>query len=104
MTPLKTSAEWFRGLRATRKPKDNAPVDDLLAQQFHLLSSPTDQKLSPDQRARRDALERAAVLHREKKKQLSEDEYYRELERLLLELGRFYESNSVTTAIPPSAK
>jgi hypothetical protein len=101
---LGTPAEWFRGLRATKKPKENAPVDDLLAQQFHLLSSPTDQKLSPDQRALRDALERAVVLHREKRKQLSEDEYYRELETLLLELGRFYESNAVAPAVPPAAK
>jgi hypothetical protein len=101
---LGTPAEWFRGLRATKKPKDNAPVDDLLAQQFHLLSSPTDQKLSPDQRVRRDALERAVVLHREKKKQLPEDEYYRELEKLLLELGRFYESNAVVPAVPPADK
>jgi hypothetical protein len=97
---LGTQAEWFRGLRAIKRPKDNATVDGLLAQQFHLLTSPTEQKLSPDLRVRRDALERAVVLHREKKAQLSEDEYYRELERLLLELGRFYESNSVAPAAP----
>ena len=97
---LGTPADWFRGLRAIKRPKDNATVDGLLAQQFHLLSSPTEQKLSPDQRARRDALERVIILHREKKAQLSEDEYYRELEKLLLELGRFYESNSVTPAVP----
>jgi hypothetical protein len=99
-----TPAEWFRGLRATKKPKDNAPVDDLLAQQFHLLSSPADQKLSPEQRAQRDELERAVVLHREKKKQLPEEEYYHELEKLLLELARFYESNSVAPAVLPVAK
>lgn len=98
---LGTPADWFRGLRAVKRPKDNAPVDGLLSQQFHLLSSPTEQKLSPDQRARRDALERDIILHREKKEQLAEDEYYRELEKLLLELGRFYESNSATTAVPP---
>jgi len=97
---LGTSADWFRGLRAIKRPKDNAAVDGLLAQQFHLLRGPTEQKLSPDQRVRRDALERAIILHREKKERLTEDEYYRELERLLLELGRFYESNSVTPAVP----
>ena len=97
---LGTPADWFRGLRAVKRPKDNAPVDGLLAQQFHLLPSPTEQKLSPDQRVRRDALERSINLHREKKERLTEDEYYRELETLLLELGRFYESNSVTPAVP----
>ena len=98
---LGTPAEWFRGLRATKKPKDNAPVDDLLAQQFHLLNSPTDQKLSPDQRAHRDALERAVVLHREKKKQLSEDEYYVGLEKLLLELGAARSNSVIALCTPP---
>jgi hypothetical protein len=101
---LGTPAEWFRGLRAIKKPKENAPVDDLLAQQFRLLNSPTEQALSPDQRARRDALERSVILHREKKGQLPDDDYYNELERLLLELGRFCESNSVVPAVPPAAK
>jgi hypothetical protein len=101
---LGTPADWFRGLRAIKRPRDNAPVDGLLARQFHLLNSPTEQKLSPGQRVRRDALERSIILHREKKERLTEDEYYRELERLLLELGRFYESNSVVPAVPRPAK
>jgi len=101
---LGTPADWFRGLRAIKRPKDNSAVDGLLAQQFHLLSSPTEQRLSQDQRVRRDALERSIILHREKKQQLPEDQYYRELERLLLDLGRFYESNSVAAAVPSGNK
>jgi hypothetical protein len=91
---LGTPAEWFRGLRATKRPKENAALDGLLAGQFHLVPSEAERKLSPEQRARRDALERAILLHREKKGQLAEDEYYRQLEKLLLELARFYASNS----------
>jgi hypothetical protein len=96
---LGTPAEWFRGLRAIKKPKENAEVDGLLAQQFHLIRNETEQQLTAEARAHRDALERAILLYREKKSQMSEDAYYRELEKSLLELARFYESNS-----PPASK
>jgi hypothetical protein len=85
-----TPAEWFRGLRAIKKPKDNASMDGLLAQQFNLVPSEAERHLTSDQRSRRDALERAILLHREKKSQMPEDDYYRQLESLLLDLARFY--------------
>jgi hypothetical protein len=94
---LGTPAEWFRGLRATKKPKENTSVDGLLAQQFHLIRAKAETNLPAEQRARRDALERAVFLHREKKAQLPEDEYYRELEKLLLDLARSYEPNPAQT-------
>ena len=90
---LGTPADWFRGLRALKKPKEGAPVDGLLAQQFVLVRNNTENQFTPEQRARRDALERAVFLHREKKSQMPEDEYYRELEKLLLDLARFYEES-----------
>jgi len=37
-------------------------------------------------------------LYREKKRTVPEDEYYRELEKLLLNLARFYDSNSGTNS------
>ena len=91
---LGTPADWFRGLRAIRRAKDNAPVDGLLAGQFCLVPSESERNLTPDQRARRDALERAVLAFREKKAALSEDEYYTQLEKLLLELARFYSANT----------
>ena len=96
---LGTPAEWFRGLRAIKKPKENAELDGLLAQQFHLIRNQAEQQFTAEARARRDALERAILLHREKKGQMSEDDYYRELEKSLLELAHLYESNS-----PPASK
>lgn len=91
---LGTPADWFRGFRATKKPRENARVDGLLAHQFHLIRSPAEEKLAPDQRARRDALERAVILYRENKGKLPEDDYYRGLEKLLLDLARFYEPDA----------
>jgi hypothetical protein len=90
---LGTPADWFRGLRAIKKPKENAAMDGLLAGQFHLIRSDAESKLTAEQRARRDALEREVLLYREKKGQVPEDEYYRELEQLLLPLARSYETN-----------
>jgi hypothetical protein len=100
---LGTPADWFRGLRATKKPKNDAVVDGLLAQQFHLVESDTEQRLTMEQRSRRDALERSIFLYREKKGQLPEDEYYQGLEKLLLELARLYVTN-VPDLAAPSAK
>jgi hypothetical protein len=85
---LGTQADWFTGLRATKKAKENASPDGFLARQFHLGFSPDEQKLTPDQRAHRDALERQVFLLREKKAGMNEDEYYRQLEKLLLDLAR----------------
>ena len=97
---LGTPADWFRGLRATKRPKDNAPVDGLLARQFHLVLSEAERKLTGEQLARRDALERAVLLHREKKAQLPEEDYYRELEKLLLELAHLDPANLNPNGIP----
>jgi hypothetical protein len=85
---LGTAADWFRGLREVKRPRENAPVDGLLARQFHLLRSAEDQQLSVEQRTRRDELERAIFQYREKKGKIPEADYYRELEKLLLELAR----------------
>jgi hypothetical protein len=49
-------------------------------------------RFTPGQRAQRDALESAIAAHRERKASMSEEEYYPELEKLLLSLARFYEA------------
>jgi len=95
---LGTPADWFQGLRAVRKAKEGSGVDGPLASQFCLIPSVAERTLSPAQRDRRDALERAVFLHREKKAKLSEDDYYRELERLLIELARLSATNSNSSA------
>jgi hypothetical protein len=83
-----TPAEWFRGLRATRKAQDGAPLDGMLAHQMHLIPSPSERRLSTEQRTRRDELERQVFALREKKAQLGTNEYYAQLETILLELAR----------------
>jgi hypothetical protein len=90
---LGTPADWFVGLRAVKKPKkSDSPVDGLFARQLCVIPSAAERSLPPHLRQRRDALERAVLLHRDKKSDLSEEEYYRQLDALLLELARLYES------------
>ena len=95
---LGTPVEWFRGLRATKQAKDGAAVDGPLAQQFCLVPSPAERALSVEQIAQRDALENEVLALREKKTQVPEDDYYQQLETLLLQLARFYASSSGTNS------
>jgi hypothetical protein len=55
--------------------------------------SRTEAALTPEQRGRRDALEREILLFRERKPELKEDDYYRELEKLLLKYAEFYRTD-----------
>src|SRR3954454_7129658 len=45
---LGTPAEWFRGVRATRRAKDGAPPDGLRAHQLHLIPSDREKALPAD--------------------------------------------------------
>lgn len=85
---LGTPAEWFRGVRAVKRPKEGGALDGTRAQQVHLVLSAEEQALPLEIRAQRDALELAVARLRETKVQLPEDEYYRELEKLLLQIAR----------------
>ena len=87
-----TPADWFQGLRVVKQPKDKAAADGLVAGQIQLVRSPEERKLTPEQRAKRDSLERAVLLYRERRPKVPEAEYYPALEKLVLELARFYES------------
>lgn len=86
---LGTPLEWFRGTRATKKARDGATLDGTRARQFHLVPNLDEQRLTPEQRTRRDELEQAVEALRETKAGLDEADYYRQLETLLLELARF---------------
>jgi hypothetical protein len=85
---LGTPADWFRGVRAVKKTKDGASADGLRAHQFCLVRSDQEQKMPAAQRARRDELELSIAKLRDQKPKLKEDDYYRQLETLLLELSK----------------
>jgi hypothetical protein len=87
---LGTPPDWFEGVRAVKKARDGASVDGPLAQQFVLLPSAEEQKLSPTLRAQRDKLELAVSRLRDQKATLAEDDYYARLEAILLPLAKLY--------------
>jgi hypothetical protein len=85
---LGVSADWFQGTRATHAAKNGAPVDGPSAHQWFLIPSPQEQSLTPEMRARRNAVELKIEALRPKKAALSETEYYDQLDALLLTLAR----------------
>lgn len=88
---LGTPADWFRGLRAIKAAKDGAPLDGPLAGQLHLITSGGERQLSADARQRRGQIEAALETLRLRKSELSPDDYYGQIEPLLLELARLYQ-------------
>lgn len=95
-----TPAEWFRGLRSTKKPDGGGALDGLRAHQWNLIRSAEEAKLSVAQRARRDQLELAIAGLRDRKAQLSEEVYWPKLESLLVELAHLYRGTNPPASTP----
>ena len=95
---LGTPADWFRGVRAVKRAKDNATPDGWRANQFFLIRSEAERKVPPAIRAQRDELEVGVAKLREQKGKLDEEEYYRQLEKLALELARLSSPNAPDAA------
>jgi len=87
---LGTPANWFRGIRATRRAKDGAALDGIRAHQLHLIASDRELQIPAELRQRRNQLELSVAALRDQKSKLKEDEYYERLEKLMLELARLY--------------
>lgn len=89
---LGTQADWFRGVRAVKKPDKGSSVDGVRAHQLHLVRNDAERRLPAEVRARRDQLELAIARLREAKPQMKEEEYYRQLEPLLVDIARLHET------------
>lgn len=89
---LGTPFEWFQGVRAVKTAEGGKSVDGIRAHQMVLVRGEFEQKLAPAARARRDELEEDLGALRLKKAQLKEDDYYRQLESILVEIARLYQT------------
>ena len=87
---LGTPADWFRGVRAVKTAANGKSVDGVLANQLNLVRSGAEQELSAESRARRDALEKQLSELRPLKDTMEENDYYRQLEAILMETSRIY--------------
>jgi hypothetical protein len=88
---LGTPPDWFHGVRATKTAANGKTVDGVRAHQLNLVRSAGEQELSPELRARRDELEKQLSELRAQKAGMKEDDYYGQLENILLETARLYE-------------
>jgi hypothetical protein len=90
---LGTPPEWFQGTRAVKTPEKGKSADGLRAHQMILARGPGEQALGPAARARRDELERELGALRAKKAGMKEDQYYSQLEKIMVETARLYPAN-----------
>jgi hypothetical protein len=87
---LGTPAEWFHGIRATKRAKDGSSLDGHRAHQVHLIKSDHERQMPAELRRRRDQLELSIAALRDQKDKLGEVLYYAKLESLMVELARLY--------------
>jgi hypothetical protein len=92
---LGTPPDWFRGVRPTKKAADGKDVDGLRANQMILVRSKSEQTLSPETRAQRDDLERQLNALRDRKSKMNENDYYKQVERVMVQIARLYETGPV---------
>jgi hypothetical protein len=91
---LGTPAEWFRGVRAVKSAEKGKAVDGIRAHQLNFLRGDAERQLSPELRARRDELEQRLTVLRARKADLTETDYYGQLESVLVEIARLYQPQS----------
>jgi hypothetical protein len=89
---LGTPPDWFRGVRAVKTAAGGKSVDGVRAHQVMLVRGDVEQKLSPELRARRDELERQLGALRSRKAGMDDDNYYQQLEAIMVEMARIYQS------------
>ena len=93
-------ADWFRGVRVVKKAVSGAGVDWQRAHQMHLVRSDVEKSLPVDVRRERDRIEVQVTSLRDRKAEFeNEDEYYAQLESLLLELARIYEPITADSSV-----
>ena len=88
---LGTPAQWFRGVHAVKTAANGKSVDGLRANQMFLVPGEAERQLSPEVRRHRDELEAKLDALRLRKAKMNEDDYYHQLETILLENARIYE-------------
>jgi hypothetical protein len=86
-----TPSDFFVGIRADAKAKSGAAPDGRLAHRYILVPSKHAPKLTAEQMIERDRLEAAVETLRDRKSALAEDDYYIQLEKVLVRLAKLYE-------------
>lgn len=88
---LGTRADWFRGVRPVKTAENGTALDGYRAHQFCLVHSQVENRMPPELRAKRDRLELEVFKLRDSRDNLSEDEYFSRLEKMLYDIALIYE-------------
>ena len=83
-----TPAAFYRGARPVKAPANGLKLDGSFASRVIVSSFGAPDKRSPEKRALADSLAEKVETLRSQKKELNEDAYYLELERLFLEIAK----------------
>lgn len=94
---LGTPPDWFQGVRAVKTAAGGKSVDGVRAHQVMLVRGDAEQKLTPEVRARRDELEQKLSALRSRKSQMQEEDYYGQLEAILVQTARLYQASTAKT-------
>ncbi len=89
-----TPADFYSGLQAAKSAKDGKPADGALAARIILFSSPTALQFTPAQTQQRDQIEQQIRDLQMRKANLQTEDYFAQLEKLLLQLSLLYETAS----------
>jgi hypothetical protein len=102
---LGVQGDWFQGVRAVKRARNNAPVDGALANSFVLLPSPREQAWTDAFRARRTQLEEELETLRNKKAELKPEDYYARLEPVVHALAASYaQAQGRITVVQPDSR
>lgn len=90
---LGTPADWFSGIRTVKRAKGGGHPDGPRANQIFLVQRPGGVVLNEDELTKRNALEMQLEALRQKKSQLTTDDYYRQLEEIMVKLAKLYRTS-----------
>ncbi len=83
--------DFFTGDKLAKALTGQQAADGDIARSVHLLPHADERRLTAEQTAERDRLEDEIAALRRRKSELSEDDYFDELEKLLVKLARLYQ-------------
>ncbi len=101
---LGTPADFFRGIRAVKNAQENALPDGVHAHQLNFIRGTEEQKLSPEVREKRNALETQLEEFRLQKPQMSEGDYLKAIEPILAQIARLYHPATNSPTAPEAPK
>ncbi len=89
---LGTGASFFRGLRPAKSPEPGKSMDGAVAARIMLRASTTGPKFTGEQLVQREQIEESIHVLRGRKSTMNADDYYSQLEALLLQLAALYQT------------